>query len=210
MDGTWTLSGGPPPEEGVPTSEPPIFRHLTIVIDSKNGQLKEISARTEEAMEPDQTPSGHGPIGTEASIMMNNPGFYRQLLSNGLIGLSILSPVLVAFFTVRRTPTHRSLRLEVALCILLSFFVILVWAGFVAFLMDISDEIAGLSFIRNHLALGEDPEWVLKIAGDGIPQPFEIILTWRWFQWGTIAAGIIITILAWLGARFWTIEPRKS
>lgn len=134
---------------------------------------------------------------------MNNVWFERHLLSFVLIGVSILMPVLVAFFTARRTSAQRSLRFEAALCIVLIFIVIFAWASFVAYLRDISDEVAGLNFIRRHLALGEDPEWVLGIAGEGIAQPLDAIITWRWFQWGTAITGIILTLLAWLGARLW-------
>ena len=141
---------------------------------------------------------------------MNNVWFGRQLLSLILIGVSILMPALVVFFTVRRTSAQRSLRVEAALCIVLIVVVILTWASFVTFLRDISDEVAGLRFIRRHLALGESPEFVLGIAGDGIAQPLDAIITWRWFQWGTAIAGVILTLLAWLGARLWRANLRES
>jgi ABC-type microcin C transport system permease subunit YejE len=119
-------------------------------------------------------------------------------------------PALVVFFTVRRTSAQRSLRVEAALCIVLIVVVILTWASFVTFLRDISDEVASLKFIRGHLALGESPEFVLGIAGEGIAQPLDAIITWRGFQWGTGIAGIMLTLLAWLGARLWRAGRVKS
>lgn len=137
---------------------------------------------------------------------MNSEMFERQLISILLICISILSPLLTAFFTLRRSPSQLSYRFEATLCIVLIVMIILAWSSFVAFLNNISDEVAGLNFIRRHLALGEPTEFMLGIAGDGIPQPLDAIITWRWFQWGTVTAGIFLTILAGLWARLWRAE----
>ena len=135
--------------------------------------------------------------------MMNSVWSERQLISAVIISISILSPGLASFFAIRHTSPQRSFRFEAVLSIVLIVMVILAWTAFVVFLVNISDEVAGFNFIRNHLALGENPEFILGIAGDGIPQPLDAIVTWRWFQWGTVLAGIFLTILAWLGARLW-------
>jgi hypothetical protein len=129
---------------------------------------------------------------------------YRQLLSSVLVSLSILLPVMIVLFTLRRNSfREKSPRLEITICILLISMIFLAWMAFVMFLGNISDEIASMNFIRRHIALGEDPEWVLNIAGAGIPQPLDAIITWRWFQWGMIIFGVLETLLAWLGARLW-------
>jgi hypothetical protein len=67
--------------------------------------------------------------------------------------------------------------------------------------MDTLAERAGFAFMASHLRLGESPEFVLDIAGDGLPQPFEILSHRREF-WVSLVVLLVFTApLGWLAAR---------
>ena len=97
--------------------------------------------------------------------------------------------------------SRESTRFEFSLCLILIVLAILVWLGFIAFVMNTLAERAAFNFMSNHLRLGESPEFVLSIAGEGLPQPIEILLHRREF-WGSLTILIVfIAMLGWLAAR---------
>jgi hypothetical protein len=61
---------------------------------------------------------------------------------------------------------------ELTVCILLIFGVIGAWTGFFLFFDHSAGERAAFWFMRNHLSLGEPPDFVLHIAGQGMPQRY--------------------------------------
>ena len=103
-----------------------------------------------------------------------------------------------------RTPRH-SFTLEVTICILLIFGVIGAWICFFLFFAQSAGERAAFWFMRNHLSLGEAPDFVLRIAGQGIPQPVELLITWREVQLSLIMTMTLIAGLIWLASRLWKI-----
>lgn len=98
---------------------------------------------------------------------------------------------------------QQSFKMELAVCVALIFGVIVTWINFFMFLDYSSGERAGFWFMRNHLGLGEAPDFVLRIAEQGIPQPVEILITWREFQLSLIFALLLISGLTWLAYRLW-------
>jgi hypothetical protein len=98
---------------------------------------------------------------------------------------------------------RQSFKPELIVCVLLMLGVILAWMSFFLFLDHTSGERAAFWFIQNHLGLGETPDFVLHIAGHGLPQPAMIIITWREFQCSLLIALLLIAGLAWLEYRLW-------
>jgi hypothetical protein len=95
---------------------------------------------------------------------------------------------------------------ELTVCILLIFGVIGAWTGFFLFFDHSAGERAAFWFMRNHLSLGEPPDFVLHIAGQGVPQPVEILITWRELQLSLVMALTLIAGLIWLAYRLWKAE----
>jgi hypothetical protein len=109
---------------------------------------------------------------------------------------------------MRESP--HSFKIELTVCVLLILGVITAWSSFFRFLDHSSGERAAFWFMRNHLGLGEPPDFVLRIAGQGIPQPLEILVTWREFQLSVLFAMALIGGLAWLAYRLWKVETQRS
>jgi len=106
--------------------------------------------------------------------------------------------------------SRRSTRPEFALCLILIAASILVWIGFISFLHATSTEGAAFRFMASHLRLGESPEFVLQIAGEGLPQSYEVLLHRREF-WGSMAVLIVFTAaLGWLAARLRGEKPTPN
>ncbi len=101
-------------------------------------------------------------------------------------------------------------RPELRVCILLIFGVIGSWTSFLLFLNHSAGERAAFWFMRKHLSLGEPTEFVLQIAGQGIPQPVEILITWREFQLSLLWALTLIAGLVWLAYRVWNAGMTRS
>ena len=100
----------------------------------------------------------------------------------------------------------KSPRFEFALSLALIPLSILVWLGFISFIQTTFAERAAFHFMVNHLRLGETPEFVLQIAGEGLPQPFEILYDRHEF-WVSLAVLILfITILSLLSVRLWKLK----
>ncbi len=97
--------------------------------------------------------------------------------------------------------SFRFLNLDLALCIALMFLVVASWLGFTSFLQRSSSESAGFRFMVRHLSLGETPEFVLNIAGEGLAQPLEIIATRKEFQAASIITTLHLFGLVWLSLR---------
>jgi len=107
--------------------------------------------------------------------------------------------------------TPKPPRLELALSLTLIPLSILVWLGFISFLQTTFAERAAFHFMVSHLQLGETPEFVLQIAGEGLPQPFEILYGRREF-WASLAVLVFFdAALSWLATRLWRMNrTRKS
>jgi hypothetical protein len=88
--------------------------------------------------------------------------------------------------------------------------VLLTWISFFLFLDHSSGERAAFWFMRNHLGLGETPDFVLRIVGQGIPQPVAILITWREFQLSMLFALLLLAGLAWLAYRLWKAEMHRT
>ena len=104
----------------------------------------------------------------------------------------------------------RSFKPELIVSALLLLSVLITWMSFVFFLDQSAGERAAFWFMRNHLRLGEPTSFVLRIAGQGIPQPAEILVTWREFQLSVLFALLFIVALAWLTYRLWRAETQRS
>ena len=104
---------------------------------------------------------------------------------------------------------ERSFKPEVTVCALLLLGVFMAWICFIVFLEHSSGERAAFWFMRNHLGLGEAPDFVLRIAGQGIRQPMEILITWREFQASVLFVLLLLTGLAWLTYRLWKAVPQR-
>ena len=102
-----------------------------------------------------------------------------------------------------------SFKPELTVCVLLLFGVILAWMSFFLFLEHGSAERAAFWFMRNHLGLGETPDFVLRIAGQGIPQPVAIVITLQEFQFSVVFACLLIAGLTWLAYRLWKAAPQR-
>ena len=72
-------------------------------------------------------------------------------------------------------------RLDFFLCVGLIALAVLVWLGFISYLQTTFSEKAAFHFMVSHLQLGESPEFALQIAGQGLPQPFEVLFYQRAF-----------------------------
>jgi hypothetical protein len=103
-----------------------------------------------------------------------------------------------------------SFKPELTVCGLLILGVIMAWSSFFRFLAHSSGERAAFWFMRSHLGLGEQPDFVLRIAGQGIPQPLEILVTWREFQLSVLFALALLSGLVWLAYRLWKVETQRS
>ena len=103
---------------------------------------------------------------------------------------------------------HKATRLEFFLCLALIAFAILVWSGFIAHLQTTFSEKAAFHFMVNHLQLGESPEFILQIAGQGIPQPFDVLFSQREFWMSLVVLTLFVTGLGWLVARLWAMNRR--
>lgn len=95
----------------------------------------------------------------------------------------------------------RSLATEVKVCVFLLLVVVIAWIGFVRFLIQNSGERAAFWFMRDHLTLGESPEFVLEVAGEGLPQTLGSIVTWSAFQVSMVFLIVLIAGLTWLAYR---------
>ncbi len=62
-------------------------------------------------------------------------------------------------------------------------------------------ERAAFWFMRDHLRLGEHPAFILQVAGDGLPQPWEVLLSRREVWVATFLAALQAGALLWLAAR---------
>jgi len=103
---------------------------------------------------------------------------------------------------------YKPTRLEFTLSLVLIAFAILVWFGFVAHLQTTITEGAAFHFMVSHLQLGETPEFVLQIAGQGLPQPLEGLFSRREF-WLSLAMLALFAIgMGWLAARLWSLNRR--
>lgn len=80
------------------------------------------------------------------------------------------------------------------------------YLAFVAFFFDYIESKAALLFIQSHRALGESEGFILDTAGNGLPQPWEIVITWQPFQIGTVIALVMIAGLAWLTYTNWKLS----
>ena len=105
---------------------------------------------------------------------------------------------------------RQSFKPELTVCALLMLGVIMAWMSFFLFLDHSSGERAAFWFMRNHLALGETPDFVLRIAGQGIPQPVVSVITWREFQFSVVFALLLIAGLAWLAYRLWKAATQRT
>lgn len=81
---------------------------------------------------------------------------------------------------------------------------------FVNFFFDYIESKAALLFIRNHRALGESDKFILDTAGSGLPQPWEIVITWQPFQVGTLIALVMIVGLGWLTWKQWKTQAMQN
>ncbi len=99
--------------------------------------------------------------------------------------------------------SKKSFKFEIAICLALLVLILVVWTQFVTFLYNNLSVFAAFAFIRHHRSLGEDPKFILDTAVNGLPQPFEIILTWREFQFSVIITLLLIFGLGWLMFRLW-------
>ncbi len=90
---------------------------------------------------------------------------------------------------------------------LISFGLALVaYLAFVNFFFDYIESKAALLFIQNHRALGESDKFILDIAGQGLAQPWEIVVTWQPFQIGTLIALVLIALLGWMVIQTWRAQ----
>ena len=105
---------------------------------------------------------------------------------------------------------RQSFKPELTVCVLLMLGVIMAWMSFFLFLDHSSGERAAFWFMRNHLGLGETPDFVLRIAGQGIPQPVAIVITWREFQFSVMFALLLIAGLVWLAYRLWKAATQRT
>ena len=108
---------------------------------------------------------------------------------------------------------RRSFKPELIVLALLLFVVLFAWFSFFLFLSHSSSERAGFWFMRSHLALGESPDFILRIADQGIQQPITILVTWREFQTSLLFAIFFVASLTWLTYRLWkvsTTEPNPK
>lgn len=95
---------------------------------------------------------------------------------------------------------------ELTVCALLMLGVIMAWMSFFLFLDHSSGERAAFWFMQNHLGVGESPDFVLRIAQHGIPQPIQILITWREFQLSILFALGLFSGLVWLAYRLWKAQ----
>jgi hypothetical protein len=105
---------------------------------------------------------------------------------------------------------RQSFRPELMVCALLMLGVLVTWISFLLFLDHSSGERAAFWFMRNHLGLGETSDFVLRIAGQGIPQPVAIMITWHEFQLSVLLALLLLAGLAWLAYRLWKAEMHPT
>ncbi len=94
--------------------------------------------------------------------------------------------------------SKQSFKIEIAAGISLIVLTIITWFAFTSFFNDYVTVKAAMEFIKRHRALGENPQFILGIAGNGLPQPFEIIASWREFQVSFAIAIAQIIGLLWL------------
>jgi hypothetical protein len=98
-------------------------------------------------------------------------------------------------------------RLELILSLSLIPFSILIWVGFISFLQTTFAERAAFHFMVNHLELGETPEFVLQIAGQGLSQPFDVLFSQSEFWVSLVMLVVFLTLLSLVSIRLWKFNP---
>lgn len=84
---------------------------------------------------------------------------------------------------------------------------ILAWLGFVSFLQTTFAERAAFHFMVSHLELGETPKFVLQIAGEGLPQPFEVLFSHSEFWISLVVLLGLVMLLSIISIRVWKFKP---
>ncbi len=103
----------------------------------------------------------------------------------------------------------KSPRLELVLSLFLIPHSILTWLGFISFLQTTFAERAAFHFMVNHLELGETPEFVLQIAGQGLSQPFDVLFSQSEFWVSVVMLVVLLTLLSLVSIRLWKFNPRQ-